>query len=85
MLYEVITVVALLVAGTVARNRAWATPERMWRDSLSKAPNNARALNGLGNAARLAGDDEAAIDYFRRAVEVDADYVEAQNNRNNFV
>lgn len=73
-------VVLMLVAATVDRNRAWTTQESMWRDSIEKAPGNARAHNGLGIAARAKGDLDAALDHFRRAVEADPGYAESQNN-----
>lgn len=73
-------VVCVLVAGTVARNRAWATQESMWRDAVAKSPRNARAYNGLGIAARARGDLDVALENFRHAVEADPDYAESQNN-----
>jgi Flp pilus assembly protein TadD len=76
----VVALLAVLTAGTVTRNRAWTTQESMWRASIAQAPDNARAYNGLGMAARAAGDLEAALAHFRRAVEIDPDYAESQNN-----
>lgn len=51
--------VALLV-GTVRRNADYASPLGLWRDTVARVPDNARAHNNLANLLVDAGDDAGA-------------------------
>jgi protein O-mannosyl-transferase len=60
-------VVLLFAAGTVARNRVWASDLALWTDAVAKAPGDFRAHANLGAAYHAAGDLEAAVAEYRRA------------------
>ncbi len=64
-------ILAALVAGalTFARNADYTTEERLWADTVAKLPNNAAALNSLGNCRKRAGDLPHAIGFYQRAIE----------------
>lgn len=69
-----------LAAGTIVRNRAWATSETMWRDVVQKSPGNPRAHNNLGGALTQLGRHDEALAAYRRAVALDPDFPEADLN-----
>jgi protein O-mannosyl-transferase len=68
------TVVAFGVIGaltlvTFARNRVYAHPINIWRDTVAKAPNNSRAHYNLGvELARQPGRADAAIACFEQSL-----------------
>lgn len=66
-----------LAAVTIARNEDFRTEEGIWRDTVQKRPLNARAHNGLGDALKDQGQQEAAIAEYERALEIKPDFVEA--------
>jgi tetratricopeptide (TPR) repeat protein len=61
-----------LAAGvvTVARNADYATPERLWADTIAKRPANSRAHHNLGLAEEARGRFVEAERHLRRAVEL---------------
>lgn len=63
-------VVALGVA-THARNKAYASPLRMWSDVVSKAPHNPRGYYWLGDALREQGDLSGASAAWQKAIDAD--------------
>jgi Flp pilus assembly protein TadD len=62
----VVIVAGLLAAGTVARNREYATPELLARTTVERWPHG-RAYYSLGHALFQAGQRDDALRYFRRA------------------
>jgi Flp pilus assembly protein TadD len=78
--------VLLVIAGvtlggvTVARVADYATEERIWRDTLAKAPGNARAEASLGGVLARAGRLPEALDHFAAAVRLRPDYADARND-----
>lgn len=65
-------VVALGVL-TVDRNSDFASPVRLWEDTVAKRPTNARALGNLGQELMRAGRLTEAVPYFERACQVAPD------------
>lgn len=61
-----------LAATTVARNRVWATAERLWGDAVSKAPLMARPRLYLAEALAQKGQLEAAQRHLRQALPYDS-------------
>ena len=57
---------ALLVAGTLARNAEYASPELLARTNVERRPHG-RAFYSLGHALFRAGQREEALAYFRRS------------------
>ena len=72
-------VVALMMAATFARSRTYADPERLWRDTLLKAPDNPRAYEHL--AGTLLYQEPARLTeaetLYRDAIVIDSTYVYA--------
>ncbi len=76
--------VALVVAGaaglvthatlTVLRNRAWRDGGTIFRDALLKQPQSARCQFNMGAWYAAQGQNDEAIRYFRRAVEIADSY-----------
>ncbi len=75
------TTVALASVGTMARNATLQDPISLWRQTIARAPNNARAHNNLGEL--LASDpdsrDEARQSY-ESALRLKPDYAVAHQN-----
>jgi hypothetical protein len=77
------TVVALLLllgTFTVLRNVDYRSEVALWEDAARKSPHKARVHNNLGDAYARAGDLERGRSSFRRALELDPDYLLARNN-----
>jgi len=67
-LFAFLAVVLLFAAGTVARNRVWASDLALWTDAVAKAPGDFRAHANLGAAYHAQGDLETAVGEYRKAV-----------------
>ena len=65
-----LTLLVLLAALTVARNRVWRDPVTLWGDAARKAPQTWAAHYGHAEALRGAGRCEEAVPAFRRAIEL---------------
>jgi len=72
-----------LAARTVARNRDYADPVRLWRRNALDRPRNPRAHNNVCQALIDAGDDTAALAACDAALALAPDYADAWNNRAN--
>ncbi len=59
------------VQASDARVRMYADTLALWQDNLAKAPNSVRAHTNYGNALLKAGDKQAAIEEFKRAIAID--------------
>jgi tetratricopeptide (TPR) repeat protein len=60
--------VVALGSQTVTRNRIWADPILLWRESVALAPDHPRPRLLLGEALAEAGDDDLAIQQFQTAI-----------------
>lgn len=69
----VLAAVGALGAGTVLRNRTYASANLMWSDVISKHPDNFRAFEHLGTALVNADDKRAAAAAFENAVRLNPD------------
>lgn len=73
------TILVLLGATTFERSRTYASSEALWRDTVQKAPNNARAYDNLASTMfydeppRLA----EAKELYSRAIALDSGYLHA--------
>ena len=75
-----VTVVLVLCLCTYQRNQLYQDRLLLWSDAVRKSPNKARPHNNLGYAYSLHGDWERAIQEFRRAAQLDPDFLLAQQN-----
>jgi protein O-mannosyl-transferase len=57
--------VAVLIAGTVARNQVWQDEARLWSDVIAKSPSYARGYMGLAQTYYLRGQYDKAIEISR--------------------
>jgi Flp pilus assembly protein TadD len=73
-------VVVALGYGTLERNEDYKTELAIWRDTVAKRPDNARANYDLGLALAAEGSVRDAIWYYEQALRVKPDYPEALNN-----
>lgn len=63
---------ALTALGDIARDeQAWGVAELHYTKALAQRPNHVAALLGAGDAAWARGDRDAALELYRRAVELD--------------
>ncbi len=66
--------IVALGAGTMVRNRAWATEETLWKDTIEKSPGNGRALFSYGLSQMAKGDYAVAKSYYERAERMNPEY-----------
>ncbi len=83
--WGVAAVGALVVAGLMVcawrQTRYWRDSEALWSRTLACIPaQEPIAHNNLGNVLAARGEVDAAIDHYRRALEIDPGYLEAHNN-----
>jgi len=55
---------------TVLRNNDWQNSVVLWEQTISQSPNNADMYNNAGIAYSQAGENERAIEKFRKAIEI---------------
>lgn len=70
----------LLGLATIRRNEDYRDGVTMWRDTLSKRPNNPRAHNNLCDALIRQGQPDAAIPHCHEALRLRPDYPDAYHN-----
>jgi tetratricopeptide (TPR) repeat protein len=73
--------IAVFAVSTFARCRVWKNDPTLWNDVLEKYPRVAVAHNKIGLLRAEAGNLEAAIEEYDRAIAIDDAYVGAYNNR----
>lgn len=73
-------IAALFGALTVRRNTDYRSEITIWRDTVAKAPANARARVNLGSVLQALGRPDEARREYEAALRLDADSPEAQNN-----
>ena len=73
-------VVVIFGALTVARNNDYRSDEAIWRDAVTKRPNNVRATVNLGTALAHAGRMDEALPSYRRALALEPDNADVHFN-----
>jgi tetratricopeptide (TPR) repeat protein len=63
---------------TYARERAWTTAARYFRETIDKAPGFHPAHYSLGNALHEMGDTEGALEAWKRTLALKPDHREAR-------
>jgi tetratricopeptide (TPR) repeat protein len=63
--------IAVLLAGTIARNAVWADDGWLWNDIIEKSPRKARAYNEYGLHVLETGDYDLALRLLGRSLELD--------------
>jgi tetratricopeptide (TPR) repeat protein len=75
-----LSLLAALSGLTVARNRVWGDPVRLWTDATRNAPRVFAPHYQLARALHESGDCAAALAHYERAVELVPDSLDARNN-----
>jgi len=79
-----LTLVAALAllfgTGAYLRNQTWADPQKLWRDSVSKAPGQARTWANLGQVYRNRGELDRARKAYQRAARIAPKFTDAWLN-----
>jgi len=76
----VAVLVASLGVGTLLRNKTWSSATGIWRDTVEKRPNCARAYSSLGMEHLYDGEWRAAIEPIEAALYLGPYHVEGWNN-----
>ncbi len=77
----VLTAVVLSLGGaTIARNRDYHSAIGMWKDVISKRPDNPRAHNNLGAALEGIGELQQALPHLEQAVHLIPSFADARYN-----
>lgn len=63
--------VAALAWTTCVRNEVWRTSENLWKDTVAKSPGKYRTWGNLGAALSDAGKDDAAVNCYKKALELE--------------
>ena len=63
-----VALLAALAIATVARNRVWADPIRLWQEAARRSPGDWESHYALGDAWREAGDCARADGEYTRAI-----------------
>lgn len=72
-------IVLALIAASVVRAGAFASPEALWRDTLARNPTSFLAHHNLGDLLRSRGDLEAALEEHRAALVLRPDLGDLHN------
>jgi hypothetical protein len=75
-----LSLVVALSGLTLARNRVWSDPTRLWSDAATRAPRVFAPHYQLARALHESGDCAAAVAHYERAVELVPHYLDARNN-----
>ena len=70
----------LLAIGTYQRNETWKDKVSLWRDVVSKSPQDGRAHNNLANALQQHGHYEQAVTHYKLSLRWNPKYAPAHNN-----
>ena len=73
-------VVIVFSVMTDARNADYTSDERIWLDTITKRPGNARARNNYAADLLLRNDPSGAVPHLRQAVAIDPAFASAQGN-----
>jgi tetratricopeptide (TPR) repeat protein len=73
-------ILAALALLTVARNRVWSDPVRLFEDAVRHAPGLFASNYQLAEALRERGECAAAVPYYERAVALGPGFLDAGNN-----
>lgn len=77
----VVAALAVVFGGlTIRRNHVYRSGLALWNDVIAKRPTNPRAYNDLGYNLSVAGRLVEAISCYKKAVQLDPDFVDAHNN-----
>lgn len=76
----IVVIAGLLSASTISRNNVWRTKISLWQDAAAKSPLKSRPNNNLGNCHLLREEYDSAVRYYRRAIRLDPDNIEAYYN-----
>jgi len=75
----IVFLIALSIA-TYNRNKVWQSETGFWQDVVRKSPNIATPYFAVGNAYKRQGNDQRAVSYFNKALNIDPNFVDALNN-----
>ena len=75
-----VVIATALAIRTYLRNQDYSSDLAIWRDTVTKAPNNFRAHNNMGIALADRGNIKEAIARYQRALELNPRYAEAHYN-----
>jgi tetratricopeptide (TPR) repeat protein len=71
-----VSLIAVMVIATFAREQVWATDARLWENTVAHVPNKARAWFNLGGAYMQKDPQRASVAY-KRTIELRPDFQEA--------
>ncbi|MGE5197699.1 MAG: tetratricopeptide repeat protein, partial [Deltaproteobacteria bacterium] len=75
-----VALIASYAVRTVIRNEDWKTPQRLWLSTVEVSPYSPRAHNNMGDVYVQEGNIFAAVNEFKRAIELKPDYADAYHN-----
>ncbi|HXW69392.1 MAG TPA: tetratricopeptide repeat protein [Dissulfurispiraceae bacterium] len=73
-------IVVIFCVATYKRNMVWQNEMTMWEDIVSKSPQKARALNNVAAIDIDRHQPEAALEYLKRSLAADPNYMDAYRN-----
>lgn len=73
-------ILTIMIILTLNRNHVWFNDYHLVTDTLKKSPQKARVNHSMGNVMEKIGDDERAIFYCKRALQLDPSYIKARHH-----
>jgi len=83
VLAAVAVIVAAFMLRSYARQWDWIDPERFYRQTLERAPQSVRILNGLGMTLGEKKQCDEALTYYKKALEISPDVPNMYHNAAN--
>ncbi|MFH2019566.1 MAG: tetratricopeptide repeat protein [bacterium] len=72
--------IVALMARTIVRNLDWRNQDYLWLSAERTSPSSPQNMNNLGDLYARRGDNEKAMEYFKRGIEINPGYADAHHN-----
>lgn len=72
--------ILILMALAFLRNQIWGSEFSLWSDALKKSPNKPRVLDSVGKSLENRSEIYQAIDYYKKALEIEPTYIWARHH-----
>lgn len=75
-----VVAILALMGRTITRNLDWRDQDYLWLAAERTSPSSPQNMNNLGDLYARRGDNEKAIEYFKRGIELNPGYADAHHN-----
>jgi len=75
-----VVVVSALMVRTFVRNFDWRNQDYLWLSAERTSPSSPQNMNNLGDLYARRGENEKALEYFKRAIQLNPNYADGHHN-----